>query len=163
MRKLASFGVIVALIAVPAIAQDMAPVAPDMAPPPPAPVLRQFQRVEVEHPENPGVWRPCTVAQVFKGAYEVSCNYSLSMARDTRVRPVGGQPAAQTAAQPVTGPPFKRDDIVLASPMSLIDDWRLCVVRLNTVQSENNYAVRCGGSDYRVLPNWVRVDDEAPQ
>lgn len=141
-------------------AQD-ATAQPAVAPPP---VFKQYQKVEVADDENPGVWKACTIETVFKGAYVVSCNYDLSMVRDIKVRAVGGQPAGQTAAQPVTGPPFKRDDIVLASPMGLIDDWRLCVVLGNYVQSQNTYEVRCGGrSTYRVLPRWVRVDDEAPQ
>lgn len=162
MRKLA-LSALVAFVAWPVLAQEAVPADPGAMAPPPAPVLRQHQRVEVEDPENPGLWRPCTVDTVFQGAYAVNCNYEVSVVRDTKVRGLGGQPAAQTAAQPVSGPPFKRNDIVLVSPMGLPDDWRLCIVLANYVQSQNNYEVRCDRGPARVLPQWVRVDDEAPQ
>jgi hypothetical protein len=99
---------------------------------------------------------------VFKGAYSVSCDYEKSIRRDIHVRRPGGQPVGQTAAQPVSGPPFKRGDIILATIMGLPNDWRLCVVIRNEVAKSNGYAINCG-NDYRALPEWVRKDPKAPQ
>ncbi|MBX3563319.1 MAG: hypothetical protein KF730_01965 [Sphingomonas sp.] len=124
---------------------------------------REYDKVEVEDAENPGEWNACTVTKVFKGAYEVSCNYAKSIRRDIQVRLPGREPVAQSAAIPVSGPPFVKDDLVLVSTMGLPDDWKLCVVRRNQVNSLNTYVVACGGSDYNVLPKWVRADPEAPQ
>lgn len=132
------------------------------AAPPPAPVIAAYQTVEVADLENPGQWRRCTVIEAFTGAYEVSCNYTHSVVRDIHVRLPGGQAPTQTAAQAVTGPPFREGDIILASVMGLPDDWRLCVVVRNAVESGNHYVVRCGRSPYNALPQWVRVDPAAP-
>lgn len=139
------------------------PVAPDQsAPPPAAPLYQLYQRVEVEDAADPGFWDPCTISGVHRGAYEVTCNYTASIRRDIHVRPVGGQPVTQTAAPPVTGPPFGRGAIVLASPMYLPDRWQLCVVLRNRLAEVNAYELRCGGSDYAVGPEMVRIDPNAP-
>lgn len=150
------------LMATPAAAQDA-----DMPPPAEAPaaapadeVYAEFDDVEVYDPVN-DVWDPCTVLAVHKGAYRVSCDYVNSIRRDIHVRRPGGAAVGQTAAQPVTGAPFKRGDIVLASVMGLPKDWRLCVVMRNDVARSNSYALDCG-TDYRALPQWVRKDPKAP-
>jgi hypothetical protein len=127
-----------------------------------APTLKPFDKAEVLDVEN-NVWDPCTVIAVYKGAYQVSCTYTKSLRRDIHVRKAGGEAAAQTAAQAVTGPPFKRDDIVLASPLSLPDKWKLCIVERNGLAATNSYALECGGTKYNVGPDWVRTDPEAPQ
>ncbi|MBX3593812.1 hypothetical protein [Sphingomonas sp.] len=187
MRSLPAVVIAVAMIALPATAQDIpdAPIAPGgqaiptpemaapaaaVAPPPgqaapvaAAPAFREYDKVEVADAENPGMWKACTVLTVFKGAYEVSCNYTRTIARDVSTRKPGGQATPQTAAQPVSGPPFKAGDIVLGSIMGLPDDWRLCVILRNEVASSNSYPSNCGGSQYRLLPKWVRVDPDAPQ
>ena len=139
-------------------AGELAPI-PDA---PIAPTLKPFQKVEATDPENPGVWMPCTVNTAYLGAYELTCNYTRRMFRDVHVRVPGGSVMDRTAAQAVSGPPFKAGDIVLASVMSLPDDWRLCVVESNNVQSQNNYLLACAGSKYRALPQWVREDPDAP-
>ena len=140
--------------------------AADGAPPaeaaPPAPTLKPFDKAEVLDVEN-NVWDPCTVIAVYKGAYQVSCNYTKSLRRDIHVRKTGGEATGQTAAQAVTGPPFKRDDIVLASPLDLPDKWKLCIVERNALSSTNSYALECDGAKYNVGPDWVRADPEAPQ
>lgn len=132
------------------------------APPPQEAPYAAYQTVEVADAENPGQWRRCTVIEAFIGAYEVSCDYTHTVVRDIHVRLPGGQPVGQTAAQPVSGPPFKSGDLVLASVMGLPDDWRLCTVVRNAVESGNHYVVRCGRSPYNALPRWVRVDPAAP-
>lgn len=143
----------------------MPPAEMQQAPAPQAaPLLREFDTVEVADAENPGLWNDCTVIEVFNGAYEVSCNYTRTIERDIHVRKPGGQTAGQTAAQPVSGPPFKAGDIVLGTTMGLPDDWRLCVILRNQVQSSNSYVANCGGGTLlHLLPTWVRVDPDAPQ
>ncbi|MBU7580920.1 MAG: hypothetical protein KAF27_10700 [Porphyrobacter sp.] len=152
--------------AFPLAAQDQQDLPPMEAPPAETPqpageVYEPFDAVEVYDPVN-DTWDPCTVLTVFKGAYSVSCNHEKTIQRDIHVRREGGQPVGQTAAQAVTGPPFKRGDIVLASIMGLPNDWRLCVVMRNDVAKSNGYGVDCG-NEYRVLPDWVRKDPKAPQ
>ncbi|OYY91243.1 MAG: hypothetical protein B7Y45_04465 [Sphingomonas sp. 28-66-16] len=137
------------------------------APPPaaaaaPAATLNPFDKAEVLDVDN-DVWDPCTILAVYKGAYQVSCKYTKSLRRDVHVRKPGAAPAGQTAAQAVTGPPFKRDDIVLASPLSLPDRWELCIVERNALSSSNGYALQCGGSPYFVGRDWIRADPEATQ
>lgn len=161
----------------PVIPPDVAPVDPGVAAATPdvpaalaaaapagpaAPLLAAFDEVEVEDPVEPGFWDRCTVIEAFQGAYEVSCNSTRSIRRDIHVRPVGGQPVAQTAAKPVTGEPFTRGSLVLASIMGLPDHWQLCVVQRNNVATTNSYEVQCAGSKYNVLPRWLRVDPKAP-
>ena len=136
--------------------------APVVAPPPAAPTLAPYDKVEVEDPVDKGHWDPCIVLEVFQGAYAVSCNYERSIRRDIHVRPIGGQPPAQSAARPATGEPWPRGAIVLASVMGLPDDWRLCVIRRNDVATSNSYVTNCGASDYNVLPRWIRADPAAP-
>jgi len=136
----------------PALAQDAA-----------APALKPFQKVQAMDPENPGLWNNCTVITVHAGAYDVNCGGRQYTVRDVQVRTPGGAPVAKTAAQPVSGPPFKAGDLVLASVMSLPDDWRLCVVERNMVQSQNSYRLSCGGTIYHQQPKWVREDPDAPK
>ena len=136
--------------------------APAPAPAPAAPLLQAFQKVEVEDPVDKGYWDACTVIEAFQGAYAVNCPSGRLIRRDIHVRPIGGQPPAQTAARPVTGEPWPRGAIVLGSPMGLPDDWRLCVIRRNDVAASNSYVATCGASDYRLLPRWIRADPEAP-
>lgn len=131
-----------------------------------APALAQaafaeWDDVEVLDPVN-DVWNACTVLKVFPGAYKVACNGEQSIQRDVNVRSPGGEQPGQTDAAPVNGPPFKRNDIVLASPMGLANDWRLCVIVLNQVAKSNTYVVDCGYSNQHVLPKWVRRDPKAP-
>ncbi|WP_157073711.1 hypothetical protein [Sphingomonas soli] len=157
----------------PVVSAQPAPVAPPIAPPvapmqpapatPAAALYKEYQKVEVADAENPGMWNTCTVITVFTGAYEVSCNYTHSIVRDVHVRKPGGQPQGQTAAQAVTGPPFKAGDIVLGTIMGLPDDWRLCVILRNQLQSSNGYVAKCGRSEMHLLPKWVRADPDAPQ
>ena len=148
---------------VPAAPAPAAPVhVPVPASAPAAPQLQTFQKVEVEDPIDKGHWDPCTILEVFQGAYAVSCNYERSIRRDIHVRPIGGQPPAQSAARPATGEPWPRGAIVLGSPMGQPDDWRLCVIRRNDVAASNSYVVTCGASDYRLLPRWIRADPESP-
>lgn len=155
-----------------AIPADAPPVEPGLAPaatPPPtptpapaAPIYAAYDQVEVEDPVEPGFWDKCTVIEAFQGAYEVSCNTTRSIRRDIHVRAIGGQPVAQTAARPVTGEPFTRGSLILASIMGLPDDWQLCVVQRNNVATTNSYQIQCAGSKYNVLPRWLRVDPKAP-
>jgi hypothetical protein len=152
--RLAAFAAL--SLATPLAAQDT-----DVAPPAvaPAEVYATFDEVEVYDVVN-DVWDSCSVLAVHKGAYRVACDGERSIRRDIHVRRPGGQPVGQTAAQPVADAPFKRGDIILASVMGLPKDWRLCVVMRNDVSRNNSYAVDCG-SDYRVLPDWVRKDPKA--
>lgn len=129
---------------------------------PAAPLYAAYDQVEVEDPVEPGFWDKCTVIEAFQGAYEVSCNSTRSIRRDIHVRAIGGQPVSQTAAKPVTGEPFTRGSLVLASIMGLPDDWQLCVVQRNNVATTNGYEIQCAGSKYNVLPRWLRVDPKAP-
>ena len=150
-----------AIPAAPAVAPT-APVVPAAPAAPPAPVLAAYTEVEVEDPVEPGFWDRCTVIEAFQGAYEVSCNYTRTIRRDIHVRPVGGQPATQTAARPAAGPPFGRGSIVLGSTMGLPNDWKLCVILRNEVEANNSYAANCGGGPIRLLPAWARADPKAP-
>ena len=159
MRGLYSLLVLGAVMAAPAYAQDTAPPTPTAEP---APTLKPFQKVQVTDPENPGQWKNCTIVTVHTGAYDVNCNGARATVRDVHVRTPGGQPVAQTAAQPVTAP-YKTGDLVLVSVMSLPDDWRLCVVERNQIASQNNYRLTCGGSVYHQQPKWVREDPDAPK
>ncbi len=134
--------------------------APAMAQDTPAPTLKKFQAVQAE--VVPGEWDPCTVTEVFQGAYEVTCNHTKKMVRDTQVRLPGGQPPAKTAAMPVTEP-FARGMVVLASPISMPDRWQLCVVMSNRVAESGSYGLACAGNNPSVAPKWVRVDPDAPQ
>ncbi len=144
-------------------AVDVAPAVPPTATGgTPAAAYAAYDQVEVEDPVEPGFWDKCTVIEAFQGAYEVSCNHTRSIRRDIHVRPIGGRPVSQTAAKPVTGAPFTRGSIVLASVMGLPDDWRLCIVQRNNVATTNGYEIQCAGSRYVVLPRWLRVDPKAP-
>ena len=159
MRKLAIVLLACVALAMPAGAQDAAAPAPAA---PPAPTLKPFQKVQVADPENPGQWDNCTIITAHTGAYDVNCGGRQKTVRDVHVRAPGGQPVAQTAAQPVTAP-YKTGDLVLVSVMSLPDDWRLCVVERNQVQSQNAYRLSCGGTIYHQQPKWVREDPDAPK
>jgi hypothetical protein len=147
------------------IATPLAAQEGDPAPPPPAAtaaeLYAEWDEVEVYDVDN-DMWDPCIVRAAYKGAYRVTCNYEQTIRRDIHVRRVGGEAVGQTAAQPVTGAPFKRGDLVLASIMSLPNDWRLCVVLRNEVTKNNSYLVDCG-TEYRSLPQWTRKDPKAPQ
>jgi hypothetical protein len=124
--------------------------------------LKPFQKVEAMDPENPGLWKSCVVTAIHTGAYDVNCTGTRFTARDVHVRLPGGAPVAKTAAQPVSAP-YKAGDLVLVSVMSLPDDWRLCVVERNQLQSQGNYRLLCGGTVYHQQPKWVREDPDAPQ
>lgn len=77
------------------------------------------------------------------------------------VRAAGAKAPTQSAAQPVSGPPFKHGDIILASPTSMASDWKLCVVTLNAVNTLNKYDLDCG-YETAAQPGWGREDPEAP-
>lgn len=133
--------------------------APPAPTPPPAPTYKKWAKVEVLDKVN-NVWKKCIVLDIYKGAYKVECNHEKSIQLDTHVRKSKGQPVAQTAADQVNGPPFKRGDIVLVSPMGLSNDWHLGIVELDQVQKSNSYVVDFGNGSTNVLPNWVRVNEE---
>lgn len=161
--------VALALIAsVPALAQDGG-MPPDAEQPPPdigpgapaAETYAEWDEVEVYDSVNE-LWDKCVVLAVYKGAYKVSCNYTHSIQRDINVRKPGGSAASHTAAQRVNGPPFKRGDLALVSPMGLPNDWRLCVVLRDEVAQFNRYVVDCGNQN-SALPKWIRKDPKAPQ
>ncbi|MCC6305942.1 MAG: hypothetical protein IT545_12210 [Rhodobacteraceae bacterium] len=101
------------------------------------------------------------VHQTYQGAYHVECQYGHSIARDIHVRAAGAKAPTQSAAQPVSGPPFKHGDIILASPTSMASDWKLCVVTLNAVNTLNKYDLDCG-YETAAQPGWEREDPEAP-
>ena len=63
----------------------------------------------------------------------------------------------------MTGPPFARGALILASVLSVPDNWRLCVVLRNRVQESGSYELRCAGGTYNVAPQWLRVDPDAPR
>lgn len=124
---------------------------------------RLFQKVEVQNSNDNGIWDSCIVTGIYKGAYEVSCNYTKTIRRDIHVRPLGGQPIATTAAISATEAPFSRDALVLASIMALPDHWQLCVVLQNQIQETQSYSLKCAGSEYNVGINWVRADSDEPR
>lgn len=125
--------------------------------------IGQYESVKYVDRQNPGPAQDCTVVGVHAGAYSLHCVYGRFTVRDIDVHRDGEMPVAQSAAGPVFGPPFMPGDIVLSSPMGLVERqyWQLCVVLANEVDRSNRYVLSCnGGTEYSVTPKWVRADPD---
>lgn len=124
-----------------------------------AQTYKRFDKVEAET-EAGFPWEKCYVDAVFPGAYALSCDRTgRVMVYDVKVRKPGGQPIAQTAAQPVVEGQWKHNDLVLASPTYLASSWELCAYDR---PQGGGHAVMCGTTGYVVGNDWVRVDPDAP-
>lgn len=152
-----------------ATAPSVAPVAPTggrrVARDPNRPI-GVHDTVVFDDPRMPGQPQRCTVLDAYVGAFRLQCmnrpGQAQFIARDLDVRRPDGVAPPQSAATAPTGPPFRPGDLVLTSPMGLMDEryWQLCVVISNQVEQTNSYTVNCGYSPQNVLPDWVRADPE---
>lgn len=116
---------------------------------------QELDRVEVYDPDN-DEWDPCTVDQAFPGAYKVTCNSGKTLQRDIHVRKVGEQAAGQTAGREVSGPPFRKNDVVLATISGQPDQFKLCIILQSFMSNGMGYDVDCGTGPFRVQARWVK-------
>lgn len=127
-----------------------------------APTFKRFDKVEAET-DLGQPWRPCHVNAALKGAYDVVCDdYVNYIVYDTRVGKTGGAAVATTAASPVTEGAWKTGDLVLASPTSMQNAWRLCAYHRPV---PNGHALICANRRHTVVSggdDWIRVDPDFP-
>jgi hypothetical protein len=127
-----------------------------------AQTFKRFDKVEAET-DLGQPWRPCHVNAALKGAYDVVCDdYVNYIVYDTRVRIAGGQPVAATAASAVTEGAWKTGDLVLVSPMSMQNHWRLCAYHRPV---PNGHQLMCANRQLTTIAgrdDWIRADPDFP-
>lgn len=127
-----------------------------------AQTFNRFDKVEAET-DLGQPWRPCHVNAALKGAYDVVCDdYVNYIVYDTRVRKAGGQPVATSAASPVVEGNWKTGDLVLVSPLSMHNNWRLCAYHRPV---PNGHEVVCANRQHTIVSgrgDWIRVDPDFP-
>ena len=127
-----------------------------------AQTFKRFDKVDAET-ELGQPWRQCHVNAALKGAYDVVCDDFVNyIVYDTRVRKKGGESVAATAASTVTDGAWKTGDLVLVSPTSMQNSWRLCAYHR---PMPNGHALVCANRQQTVVSggdDWIRVDPDFP-
>ena len=103
-------------------------------------------------------WEACTVSEPIPDsrAYLLRCRTGEYVVPVNRVELANDENLKRTLP-PSAAPGMPQvGDIVMASPLSIDNDWRRCVVTQDLTYS-NAYAVRCGSSEYTVVMNRVRL------
>lgn len=136
--------------------------ASTFAAPASAQTFKRFDKVEAET-DLGQPWRACHVNAALKGAYDVVCDdYVNYIVYDTRVRKPGGQAVAATAASTVVEGGWKTGDLVLVSPTSMQNAWRLCAYHRPV---PNGHEVVCANRQHTIVSgkdDWIRTDPDFP-